>query len=155
MNVTAASKHLVEFAAHQESRERPSARSRGQGCERGWIGWGWGRSQGVGCSSLHLFALAWWPPGVASFCTTGILGKFQVVWEGVLRPLAPSGSCAAEFFLGPCQGCRSSESHPLQKAPSQVLGYRTEGRVAGAGTAQAKAGRGRGSGWGKSGGQWE
>lgn len=56
---------------------------------RAWEGLGqvgWRRSQGVGYSSLLVLALAWWPPGVASFWAADNLGEFQVVEEGVSRP---------------------------------------------------------------------
>lgn len=43
----------------------------------------------MGRSSWHLFALAWWPPGVASFWAADNLGEFQVVWGDVSRPPRP------------------------------------------------------------------
>lgn len=46
---------------------------------------GWRRTQGVGCSSLLLLALAWWPPGVALFRAADNLGEFRVVAEEVSR----------------------------------------------------------------------
>lgn len=74
----------------------------------------------MGCSTLHLLALAW---------AADILGEFQVVWEGVSSPLplAPRGSCAAEFFPGILLKLQklhvsSSPESPLSDAWAQNTG---------------------------------
>lgn len=123
--------HVVNFTDSQESQERVSMRNRGQGCGRDWIGRSRGRSQGVGCSSLHLLALAWWPPGVASFWSADILGEFPSGVGRSFKPPShpcrlPEAAVLLNFSLGSCQSFRSSTSHPLQKVPSQMLGYRTK-----------------------------
>lgn len=68
--------HLVAFYSLAWSQGRALHKEQRSGVWGGWVRWGKGRSQGVGCSSLAPICFAWWPPGVASFWATDNLGAF-------------------------------------------------------------------------------
>lgn len=135
-NDVGAAGHLVDFTDSQES-HKVYVTGTGQECRRGW-----GRSQGVGCSSLHLLVWVWQPPDVASFWAAHILGEFQVKWEESFKASRlPEVAVLQKFSLGSCQSSRSSESHPLlsegisRKLPLRCLDIKPRGGVAGGGPA--------------------